>query len=170
VRELSFNSRTILGSALMVLTFVVSIPGSGSAQEPLTGTASVIDADTIEIHGVRIRLHGIDAPEGRQQCHREDGTPWRCGQEAALVLADHIGHAVVRCEPSDRDRYGRVVAICYKGSEDINRWLVANGWAAAYREYSVDYVADENSARNEKRGVWPGNFEMPWEWRRGGRH
>jgi len=36
--------------------------------------ASVIDGDTIEVHGQRIRIHGIDAPESRQLC-RLDGKP-----------------------------------------------------------------------------------------------
>ncbi len=155
---------------LPILMLTVLPAGSGFAQEPLTGIASVIDGDTIEIHDVRIRLHGIDSPEGRQQCFRESGTPWRCGQEAALALSDYVGRANVRCEPRDRDRYGRVVAVCYKGLEDLNRWMVANGWAAAYRAYSVDYVADEERARNAKLGIWSGSFEMPWEWRRGERN
>ncbi len=51
----------------------------------VAGTASVIDGDTIEVHGQRIRLHGIDAPESRQLC-RLDGKPWQCGKDAANAL------------------------------------------------------------------------------------
>ena len=60
------------------------------AQENIVGIASVIDGDTIEIHGRRIRLFGIDAPESQQFCFRPNGEPWRCGQAASFVLADRI--------------------------------------------------------------------------------
>jgi hypothetical protein len=49
--------------------------------------------------------------------------------------------------------------------EDVSRWLVRNGWALAFRRYSVAYVADEDFAREQKRGLWSGAFIAPWEWR-----
>ena len=64
------------------------------ASADIAGTASVIDGDTIEIHGQRIRFHGIDAPESRQTCVA-GGEEWRCGQEAALALAELIGRSPV---------------------------------------------------------------------------
>ncbi len=136
-----------------------------AAEGPIEGTASVIDGDTIEIHGQRIRLHGIDAPESRQLCVLPTGKKWRCGQAAALALSDHIGRATIRCEPRDHDRYRRVVAVCFKGEDDLNRWMAANGWAVAYRNYSLDYVVDEDHARVAQLNIWSGRFEMPWDWR-----
>jgi endonuclease YncB( thermonuclease family) len=65
----------------------------------------VIDGDTIEVHGTRIRLAGVDAPESKQECQRPDGTAWRCGQQAALALSDRIARSVVNCVPSTKDRY-----------------------------------------------------------------
>lgn len=91
----------------------LSTPFAAGAAEVLSGTASVIDGDTIELHGKRIRLHGVDAPESRQECVRPSGQKWRCGQQAALALADKIGRATVRCEKRDQDRYRRIVAVCF---------------------------------------------------------
>jgi len=125
----------------------------------------VIDGDTIEIHGTRIRLHGIGAPESRQECDRPDGTSWRCGQQAALALSDRIGRSTVRCEPHGRDRYGRVIAVCFKGTDDLNRWMVTAGWAVAYRKYSLDYVDVEKRAHAARLGIWSERFQMPWDWR-----
>ena len=152
--------RTIVGALL-----VVSAIGPVSTQEGIAGVASVIDGDTIEIHGQRIRLHGIDSPESSQLCVRPTGERWRCGQQASFALADRIGRATVSCQPRDRDRYGRTVAVCFKGNEDLNRWMVATGWAVAFRRYSADYVADEDDARLNRINIWSGDFDMPWDWR-----
>ena len=134
--------------------------------ENLAGIASIIDGDTVEIHGERIRLYGIDAPESRQNCKR-DGQPWRCGKDAAFALADKIASKPVECTSKGKpDRYGRTVAVCRLAGEDLNAWMVSQGWALAYRQYSRDYVPQENEAKEAKRGVWASEFIPPWEWRR----
>ena len=152
-------------ASVFALLLMFSAIGPASTQQDIAGVASVIDGDTIEIHGQRIRLFGIDAPEGSQLCVRPNGERWRCGQQSSFALADRIGRATVRCEPRDIDRYRRIVAACFKGTEDLNRWMVANGWAVAYRRYSVDYVTDEDAARRKRINMWSGDFEMPWDWR-----
>ncbi|MFO1097839.1 MAG: thermonuclease family protein [Xanthobacteraceae bacterium] len=149
---------------------VFSVIGPASAQDLIVGVASVIDGDTIEIHDHRIRLFGIDAPESSQLCVRTTGERWRCGQQASFALADRIGRAPVSCQPRDLDRYGRVVAVCFKGNEDLNRWMVASGWAVAYKQYSLDYVADEVGARRSRINIRSGEFEMPRDWRLQHRH
>jgi endonuclease YncB( thermonuclease family) len=138
---------------------------SAIGTQAIIGQASVIDGDTIEIHRTRIRLYGIDAPESGQTCLVE-GSPTRCGQQAALALADKIASHIVTCEPKDRDRYDRVVAICRAAGEDLNAWMVAQGMAVAYRQYSIDYVPQEEQAAASKRGIWKGEFIFPWDWRR----
>jgi endonuclease YncB( thermonuclease family) len=142
-----------------------SVVNSSAKASTITGRASVIDGDTIEIHGTRIRLFGIDAPESDQSCTVR-GKEFRCGQRAALALSDEIGNRVVNCEAKDRDRYGRVVAVCLAGGEDINAWMVVNGWALAYWHYSNDYVSQEEQAAKSKIGIWQGEFAPPWDWRR----
>ena len=130
-----------------------------------TGIPKVTDGDTIRIGKARIRLHGIDAPEAKQTC-TAGGKEWRCGFEATNALANIIGENWITCVRKDTDRYGRIVAVCRVGEIDLNAWMVGNGWALAYRRFSLDYVADEIKAMREKRGIWRGQFSPPWEWRR----
>ncbi|WP_373875976.1 thermonuclease family protein [Methylobacterium soli] len=136
------------------------------AAEPITGRASVSDGDTLIIRDTKIRLHGVDTPESAQLCQDAAGKDYRCGQKAALALADRIGDATLSCEPRDTDRYGRTVAVCWKGSEDLNGWMVAQGYAIAYQRYSTEYLRQELTARALKRGIWAGTFDPPSDWRR----
>ena len=131
----------------------------------IQGTASVIDGDTIEIHGERIRLDAIDAPESSQLCIDAAGKRYRCGQKSAFALADMIGRSTVTCQPKGRDRYKRTIAVCFKSGTNLNAWMVAQGWAVAFRKYGIDYIGEEDQARIARRGIWAGSFEMPWDWR-----
>lgn len=158
----------VLSLGLLVAGQLCSITFPGLSAE-ITGTARVIDGDTIDVGGQRIRLHGIDAPEGKQTCAR-DGKPWNCGQEATWALAYKLAEHWVTCEQRDIDRYKRSVAVCrIGGSVDINEYMVRQGWALAYRQYSKDYVPAEAEAARERLGIWQGKFEKPWDWRRKGR-
>lgn len=139
---------------------------AAGAQADIVGVASVIDGDTLEVHGQRIRLHGIEAPESGQTCRDEIGQKSRCGHQAALALQDFTGRRTVTCDERDVDRYGQIFGRCLVGGLDINEWLVAQGLALAHRRYSRDYVAAEVAARAAGRGMWAGTFEPPWEWRR----
>jgi len=139
-----------------------------SEAQPIVGRASVIDGDTIEIAGQRIRLHGIDAPESRQLCSDAAGQRYRCGQRAALMLADWIdGAQPIRCVSRDRDRWGRVIAACTRGGADVVEWLVRKGHALDWPRYSGGKYADaQRAAKVRRMGVWQGRFVQPWDWRR----
>ena len=126
----------------------------------------IVDGDTIHIGKNKYRLHGIDAPEIQQQCKREN-KKYKCGVEATRFLKSLIKDKnKVICEKKNMDRYKRIVAVCYYDNEDLNKLMVKNGWAIAYRKYSKDYVDDENYARVNKLGVWKGEFTEPQLWRK----
>lgn len=138
-----------------------------AASNWIAGKPSVIDGDTIEIHGQRIRLYGIDAPESDQQCQYLNGKDWPCGRRAAEELQKFIGQNVVTCTERDRDRYKRIVAVCRLGTKgsDLSGYMVTAGYALAYRRYSMDYVGGEDFARQKGIGMWMGTFQPPWEFR-----
>ncbi len=152
-----------------VLAILILFPVTVLAE--ITGKPRIIDGDTIEIAGQRIRLYGIDAPESAQTCVA-DNKRWPCGTNATLALSGMIGTNWVACRERDRDRYGRIVAVCnIAGPQgpDVNAMMVAAGWALAYRRFSADYVEAETSAQRARKGVWRGDFILPWDWRRGKR-
>lgn len=153
-------------SASRFLAILALSCSAAQAAETITGRANVIDGDTIEIHGHRIRLFGIDAPESAQRCTNGSGEAWRCGQAAALALADQLDGATVACTVRDIDRYRRFVVVCFARGMDVNEWLVNEGWAVAYLEYSRAYAPAQARARGAKRGVWAGPFELPKDYRR----
>ena len=135
----------------------------------ITGKPRVIDGDTIEIAGERIRLNGIDTPEANQTCLDGNGKRWRCGQEATYALLFLVGKHWITCKGNERDKYDRLIAVCFAGPFDLNAEMVRQGWALAYRKYSTAYVAEEADAKAKKLGLWRGQFVAPWDWRRGDR-
>jgi endonuclease YncB( thermonuclease family) len=151
--------------ALAVAALLGSVP---PVVADVIGQAQVIDGDTLEVAGERIRLHGIDAPESRQTC-MISGIGWPCGRGAKDELSLVTAGRTVTCKGDKRDRYGRLIAVCYVGGEDVNARMVRDGWALAYRRYAKDYVPEESDARATGSGIWQGQFVEPWEWRRQGR-
>ena len=116
---------------IAILLLILLLP-LGALAAPST-PARVIDGDTIDISGQRIRLHGIDTPEAKQTCQRE-GVTWLCGAEATKTLKELIGSSDVSCTERDRDRYGRIVAVCQANGVDLNAAMVLSGMALAYRK------------------------------------
>ncbi len=152
-----------------VLIILILLPFTVSAE--ITGKPRIIDGDTIEIAGRRIRLYGIDAPESAQTCVA-DNKRWPCGTNATLALSGMISTNWVSCRERDIDRYGRIVAVCHLAGPqgpDVNAMMVAEGWALAYRRFSTDYVTAEAGAQRARKGLWRGDFIRPWDWRRGKR-
>jgi len=151
--------------AIAIVTATSGLAASPVAAETLSGPAIVVDGDSLEVAGKRVRLFGIDAPEATQTCDRS-GAAWACGRASEEHLRGLIGGDAVTCHGQKRDVYGRLLAVCHVAGAELNRVMVAGGWATAFRRYSSDYVADEMRARAAKAGLWSSNFIAPEDYRR----
>jgi endonuclease YncB( thermonuclease family) len=154
----------IAGSLAGFLWLVGTPPAD--AQQPLVGSARVIDGDTIEISGTRVRLEGIDAPETGQTCGRRLIGTWACGTAAAAHLEKRVAGQEVRCENRGADKYGRMLGVCFAGALDLNADLVRHGLAWAFLKYSRSYAEVEAEARALRVGIWQGDATPAWEHRR----
>ncbi|WP_101341298.1 thermonuclease family protein [Cereibacter azotoformans] len=146
-----------------LLVLLALMPSAGAAAA-LEGPARVIDGDTLEIEGVRVRLFGIDAPERNQTCGERD-LLWSCGEWATERLELLLGGGQVRCTGAERDRYGRLLATCEVDGQDVGARMVRSGAALAYRRYSMRYVGEEGRAQAEGTGVWSGPMQRPEDYR-----
>ena len=125
----------------------------------------VIDGDTIHIGKLKYRFFGIDAPEIKQICEK-DNTKIQCGVIAKSVLKNKITDKIPECIVKDKDRYQRLVAECFIGKESLSRFMVREGYAVAYSQYSKNFIEDEKYAKENKLGIWSMNFQIPSEYRK----
>lgn len=134
-----------------------------SIASDVIGRASVIDGDTIDIQGTRIRFDGIDAPESHQKCYDATGSAYRCGKVSADALDAFLAESrPVSCQRTGKDR-DRIVAVCKRADgTDVNRWLVTSGYAIDWPKYSKGrYAAEQRRAEAAGAGIWAGTFERP---------
>lgn len=131
----------------------------------IIGKVKIIDGDTIEINSKKIRLHGIDAPEKKQNCIF-DQKSWSCGKQSIEQLKKLINNQIVKCEVTDIDIYNRYVAICLVNKINLNQTMVKKGWAIAYLYFSKDYINEQRYARKNKLGIWKGKFIEPYKFRK----
>ena len=161
-------------SLILIITFAFIQTLHGTE---IYGVPKIIDGDTVHINTKKIRLEGIDAPEIKQQCKKpflkisiligfEFNKNYSCGVTSKIKLISRIDNSKIKCISSSRDRYKRFLATCYKDKINLNKWMVRNGFAVAYKRYSKDYLRDEEYAKENKLGVWEGSFIMPEKWRK----
>jgi endonuclease YncB( thermonuclease family) len=131
----------------------------------ITGVPKIREGDAIQIGNSRIRLSGIDAPSVDQLCLNTKSERWTCGVASRDELTKHVDNRSWTCHVERTDRRGRSIARCEVEGEDIQKWMVRNGWALSYPRVSHDYDADEAAAREAKAGMWQGAFIAPWDWR-----
>ena len=164
----------ILISVKSFAEIVLFVNGNSVTSLRFIGQVQVTDGDTIRNGKLKIRLHGIDAPEFNQLCKKPYLTvfiftftkDYQCGKISTEKLKKKINDKLIKCKILDIDRYKRLIGECYKRNLNLNSWLVSNGYAVAYKKYSKKYISDEINAKNKKIGIWQGKFEMPWDYRR----
>ena len=125
----------------------------------------VIDGDTIYLKNEKIRFSGIDTPEIKQTCNKNNETI-KCGIQAKELLINKIGNNKVKCIKNGLDKYNRILAECFVNNQSLSKYLVREGYAFAYRKYSTKYILDEDYAKKNKKGMWAMTFEYPWDYRK----
>ena len=154
-----------LVAVLLVAGLLFAAVLLGREAEKIVGPVRVIDGDTVEMSGRRIRLRGIDAPELAQSCERS-GIRYGCGEVSRVVLVRLIGDKTIECTTSGRDQYGRDLARCSANGSDLGATMVERGLALSVR----GYTAEEQAARARGLGLWAGTFQRPADWRAEHRH
>ncbi len=125
----------------------------------------IIDGDTIHLNNEKIRFTGIDTPELKQTCNKNNEIIY-CGIQARQLLINKIGKNKVKCIREGKDQYKRTLAECFVNDLSLSKFLVREGYAFAYRKYSKKFIEDENFAKNNNMGIWSMKFEYPWDWRK----
>jgi len=124
----------------------------------------VVDGDTIVLNGEKIRFTGIDTPELKQTCLKDDQEV-ACGMTAKMLLVKKIGNNTPECISEGKDVYKRTLAECFVNAESLSKFLVRSGYAFAYRKYSTKFIKDEEFAKANKLGMWAMTFQYPWDFR-----
>jgi micrococcal nuclease len=145
-------------------------------------TERVIDGDTLVCMikngggaSAKVRLYGIDAPEGDKKHYKtgklmKPGQPY--GNEATTALTSKVSQSILTVEVIDIDRYKRMVSLVIKDGRNINKEMVAEGHAWSYKQYlkapyRSEFIGVEEQARAKKLGLWKdANPEPPWEYRK----
>jgi len=130
-----------------------------------TDVLKVVDGDTIVLNGEKIRFSGIDTPELKQKCIKNDQKVF-CGVLAKKLLLEKIDNKTPECIREGKDIYKRTLAECFINGESLSVFLVRNGYAFAYRKYSDKFIKEEEFAKKNKNGLWSMKFEYPWDFRK----
>ncbi len=146
----------------LAFTFLLTLSAQG---QTANGVIRVVDADTFWVDDVKVRLHGIDAPERAQTCRLKNGSIWACGTWATEQARDLYQGKSAVCQRTDTDRYGRMVARCAVEGRDVGADLVYAGIARAFRKYSAEYINLEKQALFSARGTWRATMQNPADFR-----
>jgi len=158
---------------VVLAVFVASAPLlQASSSKTLEGTVGrVLDGDTLlllsDTKTIKVRLFGIDAPEIRRRIR--EGQPF--GKEAQQALEKKVAGKKVAIDVIDVDKSRLVIGVVKTGERDIDREMIEEGWAWAYRQHLKEplasrYISAENKARKMRLGLWQqANPQSPWSFR-----
>jgi endonuclease YncB( thermonuclease family) len=150
--------------AFLILATVAGTAHASATQ--VTGHGRAIDSTIIQIDEQRIMLFGVDSIMRKQTCML-DGKPWECWRAVLTDLQSLLDEGPAVCDVvGDPDVYGRLLARCSINDQSINEQLVKRGFAVARPSETTDYVAAEAAAKEQKVGLWKGQFVRPKEFRR----
>jgi endonuclease YncB( thermonuclease family) len=152
-----------LWAQAVAAAMMLASPAPAAVPAEVQGKPRIIDGETLEIAGRRIRLSGIDAPALDQICHRA-GQEYACGRVARAVLWDLVAGREVACQPvgdAEADDTGTIAARCKAGDTNLNESMVEAGWAVADPASAAPYGQLEQDAKAARRGLWTGEFERP---------
>lgn len=152
-------------SILATLAWLITAAAISGTQVATAADVHVIDGDTLSIDETHYRLFGVDAPEAGQTCTDEKGGIWRCGREATRHLEQLVGAGVVSCDNRGVDDYDRIIAVCRARGQDLNRQMIVDGYAWAFRRFAEDYAREEDIAAAARIGIWRAATETPWDYR-----
>lgn len=151
--------------AIVAFSLAAAIEGAQARTSEFTGAPKIVDGDTIQFGDVKLHLEGIDAPQTDQSCLDKTGARWKCGVAARDQLRSLAGSKSWACKIDRKDLFGRQLARCQVGGEDIARDMVESGWALASTTGSATYLPSEEAARGSGAGLWAGAFVAPLDWR-----
>ncbi len=152
--------RSIAAIALMISTDVAG----AHAQTATVGSPEIVDGETVRLAGKTFRLYGIDAPDLAQRCEIR-GRTYNCGRVSMTALMDLVAGVNIRCVPRPGVTGSPVMANCFATGYDLSEGMVHTGWALAMPRDGTKYARIEATAKKAKRGLWQGEFTLPWEWR-----
>jgi endonuclease YncB( thermonuclease family) len=169
-RVTAVRGSVVAGLAWVVLVLAgcagrgAPVARDADASQDLIGAARVVDGHRLIVAGQRLHLWGLSAPDRRQICQL-DGKPWPCGEAAADALAQRLAGQSLRCTPLTRAEDGWIEAQCRLGDENLNAWMIREGWALDDPGTALTlYQAEQTEAALSARGLWAGRFVAPWEW------
>lgn len=132
----------------------------------ISSVSRVVSGDTLTLGNQIVKLYGVAAPDISQTCADSLGRGYRCGQQSVSWLSGWLADNTIKCHILAKDDRGVLIGVCMLGPYDIGAALINSGWAVADIRQTQIYLPYQNQALSNRRGLWQGEFYMPWDWQK----